>query len=109
MHIGDVNENYGNLEKTTLGQVVIMLKELDKSSGEQFISDSDFNFLKQITEKRNYWCHICYRDFMYDDNFLHSESYEKVCQKLQKDHDKLEQVYKNVEQARLKANRIFAR
>lgn len=52
MHVGDIGENHSKLEKTTLGQVVSMLKELDKSSGEQFISDGDYNFLKQMTEKR---------------------------------------------------------
>ena len=78
MHVGDIGENHSKLEKTTLGQVVSMLKELDKSSGEQFISDGDYNFLKQMTEKRNYWCHVCYRDFMYEENPLTSLAYKKA-------------------------------
>lgn len=109
MHTGNVGENHSKLEKKTLGQVVSMLKKLDKSSGEQFISDDDYNFLKQMTEKRNYWCHVCYRDFMYVENPLTSLAYEKVCEKLQRDHDRLEQVFKNVEKAKLDANKVFKR
>ena len=109
MHTGNVGENHSKLEKKTLGQVVSMLKKLDKSSGEQFISDDDYNFLKQMTEKRNYWCHVCYRDFKYVENPLTSLAYEKVCEKLQRDHDRLEQVFKNVEKAKLDANKVFKR
>ena len=109
MHTGNVGENHSKLEKKTLGQVVSMLKKLDKSSGEQFISDDDYNFLKQMTEKRNYWCHVCYRDCMYVENPLTSLAYEKVCEKLQRDHDRLEQVFKNVEKAKLDANKVFKR
>ena len=109
MHVGDIGENHSKLEKTTLGQVVSMLKELDKSSGEQFISDGDYNFLKQMTEKRNYWCHVCYMDFMYEEDPLTSLAYKKVCEKLQRNHDRLEQVFKNVEKAKLKATEVFKR
>lgn len=109
MHTGNVGENHSKLEKKTLGQVVSMLKKLDKSSGEQFISDDSYNFLKQMTEKRNYWCHVCYRDFMYEENPLTSLAYKKVCDKLQRDHDRLAQVFKNVEKAKLKAIEVFKR
>ena len=109
MHTGNVGENHSKLEKKTLGQVVSMLKELDELSGEQFISDDDYNFLKQMTAKRNYWCHVCYRDFMYEEDPLTSPAYKKVCDKLQRDHDRLEQVFKNVEKAKLDANKVFKR
>ena len=46
MKAGDVGVTHTTISKCTLGQVVSMLKELDKSSGEQFISDSDYDFLK---------------------------------------------------------------
>lgn len=109
MLAGDVSENRALIEKDTLGQIVSKLKELDKSDGEQFISDGDYNFLKQMTKKRNYWCHNCYRDFMYESDPYASEAYRKVCVMLQRDHDRLEQVRNNVEQAKMNANDVFRR
>lgn len=109
MKNGDLDDNYGKVGNLTLGQIVNNLKTLDKSEGEQYISDSDYNFLKQITEKRNYWCHACYRDFLYEDNWEYSKQYAEVCRKLQNDWKKLSVVYKNVEQAKIKANDYYGR
>lgn len=82
MRKGDLDDNYAKVENLTLGQIVNNLKTLDKSEGEQYISDSDYNFLKQMTEKRNYWCHVFYRDFLYVDNWEYSKEYAEVCRKL---------------------------
>lgn len=109
MHKGDQYENFDKLEKTTLGMLVKKLKELDNSSGELFISNDDYNFLKQMTEKRNFWCHQCFIEFMYEDNFLYSREYEKICMRLERDHDRLNSVCNSVEKVRLKAVREFAR
>ena len=38
---------------------------------------------------------------MYEENPLTSLAYKKVCDRLQRDHERLESVYKNVEQAKL--------
>lgn len=105
MHKGDPGENRSKVSNYTLGQIVNKLKELDNSDGKPYVSASDYNFLSQMTEKRNYWCHQCYRDFLYEDNWLFSKVYEKVCNKLQKDHDRLDIVYKNVEQLKIKLKR----
>ncbi|MFA6797020.1 MAG: hypothetical protein WCR63_05610 [Bacilli bacterium] len=109
MKAGDVNVTYASISKCTLGEVVSMLKELDKSSGEQFISDNDYNFLRQMKEKRNYWCHRAYIDFMYEPNWDVSTEYENVCQRLLRDNKRIMIVYKNVEQAKIEANKVFAR
>ena len=107
MHIGDQYENFETLSKTTLGALVKKLKELDNSDKDPFISNDDYNFLKQMTEKRNYWCHQCYIDFIYDDN--DSSNYDKVCNKLIRDHDRLKVVSDNVERVRLKAVNPYKR
>lgn len=109
MRKGDLDDNYAKVENLTLGQIVNNLKTLDKSEGEQYISDSDYNFLKQMTEKRNYWCHVCYRDFLYVDNWEYSKEYAEVCRKLQNDWNKLSVVYKNVEDAMIRANKFYGR
>ena len=84
MHKGNPDENKSKVSNYTLGQIVNKLKELDNSDGKPYISASNYNFLSQMTEKRNYWCHQCYRDFLYEDGFLqkimrrYATSYKKT-------------------------------
>ena len=105
LHIGNVDETRGSLDNLTFGQIVKKLKQLDNSDGNPNLSASDYNFLGQMAQKRNYWCHECYRDFVYISNWIFSSEYKKVCDKLQRDHDKLEIVCRNVENLKLKFNR----
>lgn len=109
MHKGDVDQNYDSLDKRNLGFIIKELKELDYSAGTPFISKDDYNFLNQMREKRNYWCHQAYIDFMYVSNFEHSLEFQKVCSKLQRDHDRIEVVQRNVERAKQNAKKIFSR
>lgn len=51
MHVGDFYENLDKIEKWSFGQTVQKLKELDFSGKSHYISASDYNFLKQMTEK----------------------------------------------------------
>lgn len=106
---GNQQENFKKLEKTTLGTLVKMLKELDNSDGELFISNDDYNFLKQMAEKRNYWCHRCFIDFIYNKNFANSKDYKKVCNKLQRDHGRLKRVSDSVEKVRSNAVKTYKR
>ena len=106
---GNQYETFETLEKTTLGALVKKLKELDNSDNNPFISNDDYNFLKQMTDKRNYWCHQCYIDFIYEDNFIDSPEYNKVCNKLIRDHDRFEIVSNNVEKVRFKAVEVVKR
>lgn len=109
MRKGNVGDNYDSLDKRNLGFIIKELKELDYSDGTPFISKDDYNFLNQMREKRNYWCHQAYIDFMYINNFERSIEFQKVFSKLQRDHDRIEVVQKNVEKAKLNANRVFSR
>ena len=109
MHKGDVDENYDSLDKRNLGFIIKELKALDYSAGTPFISKDDYNFLNQMREKRNYWCHQAYIDFMYVQNFESSFEFQKVCSKLQRDHDRIQIVQRNVERAKLNANNVFSR
>lgn len=105
LHIGDIYQTRDSLDTLGFGQIVKKLKQLDNSDGNPVLSASDYNFLGQMAQKRNYWCHECYRDFVYVSNWIYSDEYKKVCNKLQRDHDKLEIVYNNVENLKLKLNR----
>ena len=102
MRKGDVYDNLDSVETKTLGQMIDMLKDLDNEDGKPNISSGDYNYLKQLSKNRNHWAHKVFTEFMYEENFLYSSEYEKQCQKLQKDHDRLSVVYKNVEKVRIR-------
>ena len=105
LHIGDIYQTRDSLDTLGFGQIVKKLKQLDNSDGNPVLSASDYNFLGQMAQKRNYWCHECYRDFVYINSWEYSSEFTKVCNKLQKDHDKLQVVCRNVENLKLKLNR----
>ena len=109
MRKGEVEDNYGNIDGRTLGQALKELKELDCSDGKPYISLNDYNFLSQMIKKRNYWCHEAYIDFIYDENFQNSKEYQKVCNMLLHDNEKLSKVYRAVEQVKLKARKDYNR
>lgn len=102
MHAGDVDENWGAVQERTLGQMVDILKNLDNSNGDPDISHADYNLLKQLSKNRNHWAHNVFTEFVYEDNFLYSEEYERQCTKLTKDHDRLKGVCDKVEKTMIK-------
>ena len=105
LHIGNVDETRESLDNLTFGQIVKKLKQLDNSDGAPNLSASDYNFLSQMAQKRNYWCHECYRDFVYVDDWMCSAEFKRVYDRLQRDHDKLEIVCHNIEDLKIKLNR----
>lgn len=109
MHKGDYYENLEKVEKWTLGKCVAELKKLDFSDDEPYISASDYNFLKQMTEKRNHWCHQAYQNFLYNKQFLQSREYADECRKLQRNNERLSKVCNALENVRIKAQKDFKR
>lgn len=109
MHVGDFYENLDKIEKWSLGQTVQKLKELDFSGKSHYISASDYNFLKQITEKRNHWCHQTYQNFLYNKQFLQSKEYADECRKLERDNERLSNVCDALEEVRIQAVKDFGR
>ena len=109
MHVGDFYENLDKIEKWSLGQTVQKLKELDFSGKSHYISASDYNFLKQITEKRSHWCHQTYQNFLYNKQFLQSKEYADECRKLERDNERLSNVCDALEEVRIQAVKDFGR
>ncbi len=107
MHKGDDFEIRDSLDHKNLGQIIKMLKRLDNEDDDLLISNEDYNFLKQMKDKRNYWIHQAYIDFVYAEGFTNSKAYRQVCDKLQRDHDRLQVVYKNVENLKMRAKKIY--
>ena len=107
MHKGDYYNNLEKVENWTLGKCVDELKKLDFSDNKPYISANDYNFLKQMKDKRNHWCHQAYQNFMYNEQFLYSKEYADECKKLQKDNERFSIVYKNLENLRINAQKKF--
>lgn len=106
---GDYYDNLIKVGKWSLGQTIKKLKELDFSDKKPYLSASDYNFLMQMTEKRNHWCHEAYQNFLYNKEFLNSKEYLDECYKLQRDYDRLSQVSKNVEDVRIEIQNKYGR
>ena len=109
MRRGKPFDNYIEIENKTLGQIVSILKDLDNSDGNPLISKGDYNFLSQIKDNRNLWAHSNFIEFVYEQEFLSSKAYSRQYQKLIKDHDRIEQVYKVLEKIRLEYCNIQVR
>lgn len=107
MHVGDFDDNLEKIEKWLLGQTVTKLKELDFNSDNTYISASDYNFLKQMTDKRNHWCHQTYQNFLYNEQFLQSKEYATECRKLERDNERLSNVCDALEKIRIQAVKDF--
>ena len=101
MCAGDIDEHFDKIENKTLGQMIKKLKELDNSDGKPLISTSDYKFLSQICENRNFWAHNCYTEFVYIENFMYSSEYQKQFDRLQKDHDRVSRASRILEEIRI--------
>ncbi len=108
---GDMYETLNRIENArwTLGHSVKELKKLDFSDKKNYISASDYNFLSQMAQKRDYWCHKTYIRFIYNQNYTQSSEYRKECQKLSHDNKKLSLVCKALESVRVQAVKDFGR
>lgn len=107
MHVGDYYDTLDKIERWTLGQTVQELRALDHSVKDPYISASDYNFLKQMTEKRNHWCHEAYQSFVYEERYLQSQAYADECARLERDNKKLAEVCRNLEDVRVLAQHDF--
>lgn len=109
LHKGNIEKNYQCIERETLGESLRILRKLDNEDGKPLILADDYNFLIQISENRNEWAHDNYIEFMYEKDPLNSLAYKKQCEKLRKDHQRLQSVYKSVENIRIKICNEYTR
>ena len=74
----DFEESMDELWDKNWGVILNKLKKLDKIDGNPYFSKEEYDLLDEIRTRRNYWCHQCYLDFVYEDN---SYEYEILLQK----------------------------
>lgn len=53
------------IEKDSIGGVVREIKRIEQERNITVFSDSEYEELDQIRQRRNFWCHVCYTE-VYD-------------------------------------------
>ena len=109
MHRGNTDKNYKYIKNKSLGYIVNKLQELDNLDNNLYISNEDYEYLKMIKNKRNFWAHNCYIEFMYCDNFMESREYKSICEKLEEDHSRLKRIYELIENLKIEAKECFSK
>ena len=107
---GDFEENCAFVKKMPgIGTVVKNLRELDNSDNRPYFNNKEYDYLSKIADKRNHYCHQCFLDFIYIENFENSREFKKSFDQLVKDCDEVSKIYRTVEQNRLKVLRMYNR
>lgn len=109
MRKGNTNDNLDSIENKTLGTMIRILEKLDYSDNKPFISKSDYQFLKNICDRRNYWAHQAFIDFLYQDSPLSSNEYRKVCISLENDYKEVERASDILEEIRVECCEKYKR
>jgi len=106
---GDFDENYERVESLTIGQTLKLLKKLDYSDDDHFFSDSDYELLEEITEKRNHIVHKTYQNFVYEKGYNYNVELNKELIELKKFNQRLSTLSNSVEEVRFKALKKYGR
>lgn len=54
------------VEKDSLGGVVREIKELERGKKTRIFTEDEYQQLRKIIERRNFWCHCCYFEMAFD-------------------------------------------
>lgn len=54
------------IERDSLSGVVREIRELEKEKGIRIFTKEEYAQLRQIIERRNFWCHSCYYELPFD-------------------------------------------
>lgn len=54
------------VERDSLSGVVREIKETEKEKHIKVFTEEDYNQLRKIIERRNFWCHSCYYELCFD-------------------------------------------
>ena len=54
------------VEKDSLGGVVREIQDLEREKKIKIFTEDEYNQLRAIIERRNFWCHCCYFEMAFD-------------------------------------------
>lgn len=60
------SEGIKDVEKDSLSGVVREIRDLEKIKGINIFTEDEYKQLRQIIERRNFWCHSCYFELSFD-------------------------------------------
>lgn len=93
---------FDNRKISGLGTIIKMLEKLDFSDNKPYLLKQDYKLLKDLAEDRNYFCHQCARDFMYEKNHNKLENkFNSVFNKLLNAYNGLDDLHIQVEKIRI--------
>ena len=59
-------EGLRDVEKDSLGGVVREIRDLEREKKIRVFTEEEYAQLRQIIERRNFWCHCCYFEMAFD-------------------------------------------
>ena len=59
-------EGLKEVERYNISRIIIMIQEQEKRHNKRVISDLEYEELKSIYQRRNFWTHNCYTDMVFD-------------------------------------------
>ena len=59
-------EGIRDVEKDSLGGVIREIKDLEREKKIRVFTEEEYARLRQIIERRNFWCHCCYFEMAFD-------------------------------------------
>ena len=109
MKAGDFQSNLREIKRANLGDTLKELERLDKSDDKPYFTNSDYRLLDKIRMVRNYLAHEIYREFLYLRGEERNSTYERVCERLERENSQLADLYKSVERVRISVLKNFRR
>ena len=106
----DFDDEMDWLETSNFGNTLRELKKLDKSDGDPWLSDSEYDQLDRIREVRNYWAHQCYLDYIYiQDEVKRERRFQEIANRLSRDENRTWDLHEKLEKMRLQKLKKYHR
>lgn len=61
-----IYEGLKEVERYNISRIIIMIREQEKKNNKRVILDSEYEDLKSIYQRRNFWAHSCYTNMVFD-------------------------------------------
>ncbi|MBD5527623.1 MAG: hypothetical protein HDR02_04320 [Lachnospiraceae bacterium] len=59
-------EGLMDVERYSISKIIMMIQKQEKTHNQRVISDSEYEDIKSIYQRRNFWTHNCYTDMAFD-------------------------------------------
>ena len=59
-------EGLQDVEKDSLHRIIIEIKKMEHDKNISIFTEEEYKQLEQIFKRRNFWCHNCYYDLIFD-------------------------------------------